>query len=155
MAFVRKEQAQSKGLGAAAYAPIARALQILPKDNRKQLRHKFEIAYFVATEKISFKKYPKLCELEARHGVDVGTTYVNEVVGRSFLHFMAEAKCRTVVDILGKADFFSILLDGSTDKGNQDNELVLTVWCDPEGKDERIHTRMCFFKVIRPDSVSG
>ena len=36
-----------------------------------------------------------------------------------------------------------------------DNELVLAVWCDPDGKDERIHTKMSFFKVIRPDSVSG
>ena len=68
---------------------------------------------------------------------------------------MAEAKRRAVVDILGKADFFSILLDVPTDRGNQDNKLVLAVWCDPEGKDERIHTEMCFFKVIRPDSVSG
>ena len=29
------------------------------------------------------------------------------------------------------------------------------MWCDPDGKDERIHTRMSFFKVIRPDSVTG
>ena len=46
-------------------------------------------------------------------------------------------------------------MDGSTNKGNSDNELVLAVWCDPDGKDERIHTRMSFFKVIHPDSVSG
>jgi hypothetical protein len=87
MALVKKEQAQSQGLGAAAYAPIARALQTLPEDDRKQLRHKFEIPYFVATEKISCKKYPKLCELEAKHGDDVGTTYTNEVAGQSFVHF--------------------------------------------------------------------
>ena len=54
---------------------------MLPEDDRKQLRHKLEVAYFVATEKVSFKKDPKLCELEARHGVDVGTTYVIEVAG--------------------------------------------------------------------------
>lgn len=61
---------------------------------------------------------------------------------------MAEAKRREVVDTLSQADFFSLLLDGSTDKGNCDNELVLAVWCDPDGKDERIHTKMSFFKVI-------
>ena len=44
------------------------------------------------------------------------------------------------------------MLDGSTDKGNRDNELV---WCNPEGTDERIHTKLCFLKVIQPDSVSG
>lgn len=155
MILLRKEHAQSKGLPPASYAPIARALHALPEDDRKRLRNKFEIAYFVATEKISFKKYPKLCQLEAKHGVDIGATYTNEVAGRSFVHYMAEAKRCEVVDILGKADSFSLLLDGSTDKGIHDNELVLAVWCDPDGKDERIHTRMSFFKVIQPDSVSG
>ena len=32
-----------------------------------------------------------------------------------------------VIDALGKADFFSLLLDESSDKGNYDNELVLVV----------------------------
>ena len=74
MTLMRREQARSKGLGATSYAPIARALCTLPDDETKRLRHKFDIAYFVATEKLSFKKYPKLCEPEARHGVDIGTT---------------------------------------------------------------------------------
>ena len=36
-------------------------------------------------------------------------------------------------DHLKKAKFFSLLLDGSTDKGNIDNELVLVVWCEIDG----------------------
>ena len=78
MTLLKKEQARSKGLGATAYASIARALARLPDDERVRLRRKFDIAYFVATEKIAFKKYPKLCELEARHGVDLGTTYKSD-----------------------------------------------------------------------------
>ena len=74
MTLMRREQARSKGSGATSYAPIARALCTLPDDETKRLRHKFDIAYFVATEKRSFKKYLKLRELEARHGVDIGTT---------------------------------------------------------------------------------
>ena len=124
-------------MGTASYAPIAQALCTLSDDNRKRLRHKFNITYFVATEKISFKKYSKLCELETKHGVDIGNTYTNEVAGRSFVHFVVEAKRREVVDTLSKADLFSLLLDGSTDKGNCDNELVLAVWCDSDGIDER------------------
>ena len=46
-------------------------------------------------------------------------------------------------------------MDGSTDKGCCDNELLLAVWCDSGGKDERVHTRMSFFKVTRPQAVSG
>ena len=45
-----------------------------------QLCHKFDIAYFTAIEKISFRMYPRLCELEAQHGVDIGKSYANEQV---------------------------------------------------------------------------
>ena len=155
MSLLKKEQAQIQGLSPASYAPIAKALEALPEEDKTRLRNKFDIAYFIATEKLSFKKYPKLCELETKHGVDIGTTYTNEVAGRTFVHYIGEAKRRELADTLGKADFFSFLLDGSTDKGNCDNELVLIAWCDINGKDERIHTKMSFLKVFQPDSVSG
>ena len=43
------EQAQGKGLGVASCDPIARVLCKL-KDDRKRLRHKLEITYFVVNE---------------------------------------------------------------------------------------------------------
>ena len=35
------------------------------------------------------------------------------------------------------AKFFSLLIDGSTHKGNIDNEAVLTVWCDSNCTNEK------------------
>ena len=155
MALLRKEYAQSQGLSTSSYAPIAKALHTIPEDDRKRLTNKFDIVYFVASEKLSFKKYPELCELETKQGVYIGTSYTNEIAGRSFVHFIGEAERSVIVDALAKADFFSVLLDGPSDKGNCDNELVLVVWCDINGKDEQIHTRMSFLKVFQPDSVTG
>ena len=34
---------------------------------------------------MSFNKYPKLCELLARHGVAVGTAHTNDVAGMCVL----------------------------------------------------------------------
>ena len=45
---------------------------------KDQLRHTFDIAYFIAVEKILFRKYPQLCKLEAHHGVAIGRMYTNE-----------------------------------------------------------------------------
>ena len=42
-----------------------------------------------------------------------------------------------------------------TDAANIDNELILSVWCDRDGMDERIHTRMEYFTVVRPQSVTA
>ena len=115
-----------------AYAPIARALNKLPDEERQSLRYKIDIAHFVATEKLSYLKYPQICELEVHDRVNLGSSYLWKVIHS--LH------CR-------------INRDGLTDKGNIDNELIPIVWCDVNGTDERIHTKMSFFKVCRPQSV--
>ena len=62
------------------YAPIAKALLIPSMDEltRARLKQKFDIAYLIAKEKMSFKKMKLLCELEERHEVEVieMTTFV-------------------------------------------------------------------------------
>ena len=79
MILLKKEQARSKGLDATSYAPIAMALSRVSEEERARLKRKFDVAYFVANEKLSFKKYAGICDLEKRHGVDLGTTYMNDV----------------------------------------------------------------------------
>ncbi len=46
-------------------------------------------------------------------------------------------------------------MDGSTDTGNIDDELFLVLWCDVDASDEKVHTRMSFFAVTRPEAVTG
>ena len=128
---------------------------MLPDDSKAKLRVKFNIAHFVATEKLAFTKYPSICKLEEHHGVDVGTSYTNEVAGKSFCHYIAESRREDLSQCLSKATFYSLLMDGSTDTGNIDNELFLVLWCDVDGRDERVHTRMSFFTVSKPEAVTG
>ena len=153
MSLLKKERAEASGLAPASYAPIAKTFNTLPEDERKRLNVKFD--YFVATEKLAFTKYPKICDLEARHGVRVGTTYRSDMAGKDFMHYIAEGKRKDLLQTLAKAKFFSLLLDGSTDTGNIDNEVLLVVWCDPDSSDEKIHTRMDFLMVSRPQSVTA
>ena len=118
-------------------------------------KDKLDIAHFVATEKLSYLKYPRICELESHHGVSLGSSYLNQTAGKTFTHYMAESKTQKLADRLKEAKFFSLLLDGSTDKGNIDNELLLIVWCDIDGTDEKVHTKMSNFTVCQPQSVSS
>ena len=106
MMLLKKEQAQSKGCSATSYAPIMKALHELPKEMKARLRVKFDIAHFVATEKLAFSKYPSICELETRHGVDVGATYTNENAGKTFCHFIAESQREELAESLSNAKFF-------------------------------------------------
>ena len=50
--LLKKEHVQSSGLGPSSYAPIAKALTVLPEDAKETLRKKFDIAHFVATKNL-------------------------------------------------------------------------------------------------------
>lgn len=122
---------------------------------RRRSCHKFDIAYFVAIEKLSFRKYPQICELEARHGVNIGSSYTNDMNARTFVHYIAEAQRQNLISIIEKKRFYSLLIDGSTDSGNIDNELILLVWFDINGPDEEVHTLINYFKICCPTKTSG
>ena len=155
MTLLKQSQARSKGLDASTYAPIAKALHQISESDKKTLRVKFDIAHFVATQRLPFPNYPALCQLEAKHGVDVGTAYRNQNAGKTFCHFIAESKREQLVEKLTKAHFFSILMDGSTDTGNIDDEMFLVLWCDVDHEDEMVHTNMSYFAVVRPKKVDA
>ena len=86
MALLKKENAVAVGLGPVSYAPITRALNKLPDEERQRQRHKLDIAHFVATEKLSYLKYPRICELESHYSVSLGSSYLNETAGKTFTH---------------------------------------------------------------------
>ena len=106
MMLLKKECAKSSGATCCSYGLITQALSNLPDFKKSELRVKFYLAYFIAREKIAFDKYPKLCELEARHGVSLGTSYTNELAGKNFTHYIAKAKKQELAERLEHAKFF-------------------------------------------------
>ena len=118
MMLLKKEHAMSSGASCLYSSPIVQALSKLPDLEKSELRVKFDMAYFVAREKMAFSKYPKLCELEARRGVSVGTSYTNEIAGKTFTQYIAKAKRQELAEKLKHAKFFSLLMDGNTDSSN-------------------------------------
>ena len=38
-------------------------------------------------------------------------------------------------------------MDGSTDKGNVNNELMMVCWCDTNAEDEKLHTRIGYLAI--------
>lgn len=79
-----------------------------------------------------------------KHGVNLGTSYLNRNAGKEFIHYIADSSKKAVSSTVAEAPFFSLLLDSSTDISNVDNELTLVLWCDPNSEDERVHTRVSF-----------
>jgi len=156
MEIEKKEQAQAKGQPSAIQPGfITEALCKIGEQERSRLKVKFNIAYFVATEKMAFTKYSKLYQLEALHGVDLGSTYCNDVACKMFCHFIAQSKRQSLMNKLTTANYFSLLLDGSTDCSNIQNIMFLAIYCDHNSSDEKVHSRMTYLTVDHPSSATG
>ena len=111
------------------YAPIARALTNLPMDERSKQRtkRKFEVSYMIAKEKFVLTKMQPLCNLEEKHGVDLGPGYRNDHACATFIEYIARDFQQQLVAALNQCKFFSLQADSSTDTGNTENELFLVV----------------------------
>ena len=46
-------------------------------------------------------------------------------------------------------------MDGTTDKGNIDDEMFLALWCDVESTDKKVHKRMSYFGSSKPKEVNA
>ena len=86
--------------------------------------------------------------MEARHGVKVGSSYLTNNAAKEFVHFIAKSLKNDVVSAVSDAKFFSLFLDGSTDKGNVDNELLMVCWCDLDSEDEKFTLGLDFLLSI-------
>ena len=68
---------------------------------------------------------------------------------KTFCHFIDQSKREQLTE----AQVFSILINGSTDTGNIDDEMFLVFWCDTDCDDELVHYNMSYFAVGRPKQV--
>jgi len=132
------------------YSPLARALYNLDGSTKRTLEKKFDLAYFICKENIAFTKMAPLCELQAKHGVQLGTGYKNNQACSTFVEYIAKDQHIVLQEQLKKAKFFSIQADGSTDCANKEEELFLVLYFDPYTDDGKVHVWSKFFAVRQP-----
>ena len=78
------------------------------------MKRKFEVAYFVANNKLLFNKYKEILSLE-KHGVQMGDSYISDTACTNFIDFIGLDLKDQLYKDLAKAKFFTVLSDGSTD----------------------------------------
>lgn len=78
---------------------------------------------------IAFCKYSALHKLEVRHGVDLGFAYKTKDSAKNFTHIIAKRQCQEFLHTSLAASFYSFLMDGSTDAGNVEDELIAILYC--------------------------
>lgn len=107
-------------------APMQKAVTKLSKENESRMNALFTMAFFIAEEKMAFKKFPRMCLLQEKLGTDIGTMYRNEKACKAFVKSIAEVECQNLTEELQNARFFTVLADGSTDSAIMEQESVYT-----------------------------
>ena len=92
-----------------------------------------------------------VCELEEKHGVNLGTGYKNNQACSTFVEYIAQSQREGLAAVLAKAKNFSIQADGSTDSADVEDELFLVLYFDAHSQDGIVHVRNMFLTVRRPE----
>ena len=133
-------QKKSKSTCVTDYSPIALALSTIDPITEARVCRKFEIAYVLCKEGLAFKKMVPFCELEEKHGVDLGIGYKNKDACADFVKYIAQVKMKQLSAVLAKAKFFSIQADGTTDAANKE-KLFMVMYFDPHSEDGSVHVQ--------------
>lgn len=73
-----------------AATTIGRAIFKLNETEKGRISKLLEIAYVIAKEELPFTKFAQIANLEKKHGVDLGVTYLNDHACAEFIDSIAE-----------------------------------------------------------------
>ncbi len=90
---------------------------------------------------LAFLNYPAFHALAERQGVELGSSYKINECAKLFVHFIAEAQRKSFLQSIPETvRFLSFLMDGSTDSGNKEQELIFVVFCSRDVKAQEIRS---------------
>ena len=153
MAYFKADQARASDEPVTSFSPIARCLMQMDETAKNRTMRKFDICYVMAKEGIAFAKYTALYNLEERHDVDLGIAYKNDVSAKSFTHFIAESQRNDFLRSFSSSPFFSFLIDGTTDSGNVEDELIIVLYCKRDDIAKEIKVCARYLSVTTPDKA--
>lgn len=116
---------------------IVSCFKKLPPEEFERIRKKFETVYFSVKNEFSISAIKNILKLETKHGVDIGTKYLNDTSLANFLSYISDDLENKLVAKLNTAKFLSVLCDGSMDVAVRENEIICCAHFDPrpEGSD--------------------
>ena len=157
MKLEKIERAKANKQSVSSYSALARSFQQIDEATRDKLRKKFDIAYVLAKEHMAFKKYPVIYALESRHGIELGHAYRTKDSAKSFTHYIAQAQRQDFTECLSLLNYVSFLMDGTTDAGRVEDELIIIVYClkDENVKEIRSCTRIISVEAPKKVEATG
>ena len=100
-----------------------------------------EMVYVIAKVKLTFAKMKPICELEERHGADLGSEYQNDKACATFIEFIAREQQDILLKALEQSKFLNLQADASFDAGKEEVEMFLVLHFSPFSTDGKVCDR--------------
>ena len=122
MESIRSPEKSTGHLRAVAAARVAenpqlgqlpQALLTATEEVARKMEMLFDIAYFVAKREMPFASFPHLCIFEKKHGVELGSTYMNGKACKTFVTYISEQLKHELSNKLQVSKFFSVMADSA------------------------------------------
>lgn len=106
-------------------APIYQQITEINSQTLKKMENIMRIVFYFAIKDRAGNEFSSECHLQKLNGVDLGNTYQNNSSFNVLLKYVAMFFQRNVINELNKAQFISIMTDGSTTKKSTEYEAVV------------------------------
>ena len=104
-------------------APLNRSISRLTREQNEMMLMLFRTAYCVAKHNFSLSSFPVLISLQESNGLRIWHAYKNNKAAISFIASIATVEQESLLEKLNATDFFSLLLDGSTDVSTSEQQI--------------------------------
>ena len=103
-------------------APLGILLRNLTAQINEKLSKLFNSAYFISKENLAFAKFPELCKLQMKNGVDLGETYLNDHRCKEFIQSISSVmKSDFHLQITSRRPFFFSCM---ADQAVEEEEII-------------------------------
>ena len=105
-------------------APLNTAVTRLTRSDNEIMLKLFRTAFCIVKNNFSQRSFPALITLQECNGLRLGKAYRNRMAVSSFISSISCVMQNEVIEKVKSAEFFSLLLDGSTDVSTTEKEIV-------------------------------
>ena len=110
-------------------SPLAKSFLRLNPADKDSLRAKFNTTYYILKKERPFTDYPDLLNLQTKNGISkLGVSYSTPDASAYFADYVGKVMCEDLKKLISKANYFSVLSDGSTDSAATEQETIYVLF---------------------------
>ena len=113
--------------------PIGRGSAKVTEKDKQTLTVRSNTVYYLAKNKCLYSEFQNLLLLQVKNGVKTSDMYHNERAGANFIDTIGTSIRQKVLEDIEKCNYFTLLMDGSTDSSFTEQELIYVLFLDSKG----------------------